>query len=91
MAQKTVISNLQLYSTKYFEGLNEQNNLVNALMTRPEDVTDALSLVTSSYYNKYPLTALTKGLRKYKLIGNDEYDWNLMGDVEKTVILSAVV
>lgn len=88
---KTVISNLQLYKTKYFEGLNEQNNLVNALMTRPEDVTEALTLITSSHYTKYPLTALTKGMRKYKLIGNDEYDWNLMGDLEKTVQVTELV
>lgn len=91
MASTNQISNLQLYKGKFMEGMNEQNNLVTALMTRPEDVTGALAWVCGYYYEKYPLGYLTQGMGRTKIIGNDEYEWSLMGEIDKPITVMSLV
>lgn len=78
------VNNLQLYQGKKFAGLTDSNHLSTALLTEPEVVNNTLSFVFGYRYGN-PLSLLTGGLGKTKIIGNRQYQWRLIGDLERPI------
>jgi hypothetical protein len=78
------ISKLQFQQQKWSSEFVDQNNLSQALLTRPE-IADTLYYI---WGDKFILGYLTQGAGKYaqnyELIGNEEYKWALMGNLTKT-------
>ena len=59
----TVLNNLQLYKSKYFSGLTDENMLSNALLTQPHQVSTVMSYIFGRYENN-TLDYLTMGMGK---------------------------
>jgi hypothetical protein len=78
------VNGLQLYQGKKFAGLTDSNQLANAFLTEPEMVNNTLSFVFGWKY-KNPLSMFTGGLGRTKTIGNREYQWKLIGDLERPI------
>lgn len=81
------INNLQLYRGKKFDGLVDSNKLSNAFFTQPEIVNKTLSFIFGYHYGN-PLALLTGGIGKTQFIGNSEYQWNLIGDLERPTVIT---
>jgi len=82
------INNLQLYKTKWFSGLTQQNHLSSAFLTEPETMS---TLVTRLFgkQGSNPIQFLTGGMGRSREIGNREYQWFLQGDDEKAISIVA--
>lgn len=78
------VNGLQLYQGKKFAGLTDQNHLSAAFLTEPEVVNNTLSYIFGSNYGN-PLALLTGGLGRTKVISNRQYQWRLMGDLERPI------
>ncbi len=78
------VNGLQLYQGKKFAGLTDQNHLSAAFLTEPEVVNNTLSFIFGSNYGN-PLSLLTGGLGRSKVISNRQYQWRLMGDLERPI------
>lgn len=82
-----LLNNLQVNRGKRFEGLVDSNKLSNAFFTQPEIVNKTLSLVFGYKYGN-PLALLTGGIGKTQFVGNNEFEWNLMGDLEEPATIT---
>lgn len=78
------VNNLQLYQGKKFAGLTDTNHLATAFLTEPEMVNNTLSFVFGFKY-KNPLSLFTGGLGKTRMLNNRQYDWPLIGDLERPI------
>lgn len=78
------VNNLQLYQGKKFAGLTDTNHLATAFLTEPEMVNNTLSFVFGYKYNN-PLSLFTGGLGKTRMLNNRQYDWRLIGDLERPI------
>jgi len=78
------VNGLQLYKTKWYSGLTQQNHLSNAFLTEPE----TMSTVVTRLFGKQganPIQYLTGGMGRSREIANREYQWYLQGDDEKAI------
>ena len=80
------VNGLQLYQSKKFAGLTDQNHLASAYLTEPETVNNVLSFIFGYNYGN-PLQLLTGGLGRSQIITNRQYDWNLIGDLEEPIAI----
>ena len=78
------VNNLQLYQGKKFAGLTDTNHLATAFFTEPELVNNTLSFVFGSKYSN-PISMFTGGMGRTKTITNRQYDWSLIGDLERPI------
>lgn len=77
-----LLNDLQLYKTKYFNGLVEQNMLSQALVTQPYNVSTVLSYVFGA--REYQSTLNYLGMAgKTLVVENNLYQWPLMIEHEK--------
>lgn len=81
------INNLQLYRGKKFDGLVDSNKLSSAFLTQPEIVNKTLSFIFGYHYGN-PLALLTGGIGQTQYIGNSEFQWNLVGDLERPSVIT---
>lgn len=81
------INNLQLYRGKKFDGLIDSNKLSNAFLTQPEIVNKTLSFVFGYHYGN-PLSLLTGGIGKTQYVDNSEFQWHLIGDLERPSLIT---
>jgi hypothetical protein len=82
----TVLNNLQLYKSKYFSGLTDENMLSNALLTQPHQVSTVLSYIFGRYENN-TLDFLTTGMGKTITVENREYEWPVMIEHDKAITI----
>lgn len=80
----SVLNGLQLYRTKWFSDLVDENMLSNALMTRPHEVSTVLSYIFGTYENS-TIDFLTSGMGKTMTIANREYEWPVMIQHDKAI------
>lgn len=82
-----MLNNLQLYKGPWHSGLTDSAKLSNVFLTEPEKVSTVISYVFGYWYEYgfSPLQYLTKGMGRTKEINNREYEWQLMGEIEKSV------
>jgi hypothetical protein len=79
--------NIQLYKTKYFSGLVDSNMLSNALMTKPHEVSPAISYILGMYDTGNVLDFITNGLGNTTTIENNEFEWNVMIEHDKAIMI----
>jgi hypothetical protein len=84
--QDTVLNNLQLYKTKYFSDLVDENMLSNALLTEPHKVSTVLSYIFGRYENS-TVDFLTAGLGKTIVTENRQYEWPVMIESDKAIVI----
>jgi len=80
----TILNGLQLYRTKWFSDLVDENMLSNALMTRPHEVSTVLSYIFGTYENSV-IDFLTSGLGKTITVENRQYEWPVMIAHDKAI------
>lgn len=91
MAYTAPLSKFQMYSTRSWAGLSEENNLRNAFMTEPTKMKSIVAYALSStYYNRTTagtsvMSLLTDGLGATETIESDEYRWDLFGQNERAI------
>lgn len=87
--QNNVLNGLQLYRTKHFAGLTDENMLSQALLTQPEVVSSSLSYIFGVLDNEISvLNFLTGGLGRTLTVENREYDWHVMVEYDKPVTIN---
>ena len=79
-----VLNGLQLYRTKWFSDLVDENMLSNALLTKPHEVSTVLSYIFGTYENS-TIDFLTSGMGKTMTIANREYEWPVMIQHDKAI------
>ena len=82
-----VLNTLQLYKTKYFSGLVEENMLSNALMTKPYEVSTVLSYIFGRFDQGNIIDFITNGLGRTIQIENREYEWPVMIEHDKAIAI----
>lgn len=82
------INDLQFRKMKYSGEFTDSNHLSTALLTKPE----ISRTIAYAFGDKYHLSYLTQGSgrvsEKYKMVGNGEYIWSLMGQLTKSVAIT---
>mgnify|MGYP001576758086 CR=1 FL=1 len=78
-------NSLQLIAQKWHSGLTDETSLANALMIQPETISPIVAQLFGSYYESYPLQFLTEGTGRSKGIAAREYDWNVIGRLDKPI------
>lgn len=85
-----VLNSLQLFRTKHFSGLVDENMISNALQTRPHEISTVLSYIFGTYENT-SLDFLTSGLGRTMTIDQRHYEWDVMIDSEKPITIRKAV
>jgi hypothetical protein len=78
------LSPLQLYTTRNFNGLTEQNHLSNAFLTEPEKV-GAIMAYAFGFAHDNVLSLLTGGIGNTMEISNREYQWALHAQNDRAI------
>lgn len=81
-----VLNSLQLYKSKWFSDLVDENMLSNSLMTKPHEVSTVLSYVFGRYENT-SIDFLTGGMGKVITIENRQFEWPVMIDADRAVTI----
>lgn len=81
-----VLNNLQLYKSKWFSDLVDENMLSNALLTKPYEISTVLSYIFGRYENS-TIDFLTSGLGKTIVTENRQYEWPVMIEADKAIII----
>lgn len=82
----TILNNLQLYKSKWFSDLADENMLSNALLTEPHKVSTVLSYIFGRYENN-TVDFLTSGLGKTIVTENGQYEWPVMIESDKAIVI----
>lgn len=85
------ISKLRLYSDVWnAEGMTDENSLANAYLTQPDTISPIITHLAGREDKRFPLSFLTEGLGNYYTTNDVEYDWPVMGRINKAVQCTAV-
>jgi hypothetical protein len=85
------ISKLRLYSDIWnAQGMTDENSLANALLTQPDVLSPVLTHLAGREDKRFPLSFLTEGLGNVRYIEGFEFDYPVMGRLNKAVICTAV-
>jgi hypothetical protein len=87
--ENNVLNSLQLYKTKWFSDLVDENMLANALLTKPHEVSTVLSYIFGRFDQGNIVDFITNGMGKTLTIENREYEWNVMIEHDKAVTIRA--
>lgn len=83
------VSPLQLHSLRKLpSGMTESSHLSNAYLTEPERLDGVLAFAFGTQ-NENVLAMLTGGLGNTRFVENREYKWDLHGQVERSIEVSA--
>ena len=83
---------LRLYEDIFnAEGMTDENSLANALMTQPDVLSPVITHLAGKEDKRFPLSFLTEGVGAVNYINDIEYDYPVMGRLNKTVRASSLV
>ena len=85
--ENNVLNSLQLYKTKWFSDLVDENMLANALLTKPHEVSTVLSYIFGRFDQGNIIDFITNGMGKTLTIENREYEWSVMIEHDKAVAI----
>jgi hypothetical protein len=85
--QNTILNGLQLYRTKYFHGLTDENMLSQALLVKPHVVSNVLSYIFGTMDQQSSVDFLTGGLGRTLTIENREFEWSAMVEADKAITI----
>lgn len=82
----SVLNGLELYRSKWFSDLVDENMLSKALMTKPHEVSTILSYLFGTYEQaNNVLDYLTSGMGKTMTVQNRQYEWPVMIEHDKAI------
>jgi hypothetical protein len=73
------------------KGYTDENSLANALLTQPDVLSPVLTHLAGKEDKRFPLSFLTEGMNNVKYINDIEYDYPVMGRINKAVQATALV
>lgn len=80
------ISKLRLtYDVWNSDGMTDENSLANALLTQPDVISPVITHLAGREDKRFPLSFLTEGVGNYYNINDVEFDWPVMGRINKAV------
>lgn len=82
----TVLNNLQLYKSKMFSGLTDENQLSKALLIEPHRTSNVLSYIFGKYENT-SIDFLTSGMGKTMTVENREFEWPVAIEQDKAITI----
>lgn len=82
---------IKVYQTKFHAGMTDQNSLARGLAIAPSTIVPGIISVLGNYYQKFGVSYLTQGRGNFKVISNDEYDWNLQDKIDKAIPVKRLV
>jgi len=85
--QDSVLNDLQLFKARWFSDLVDENMLSNALMTEPHKVSTVLSYIFGRYENS-SIDFLTSGMGKTIVTENRQYEWPVMIESDKSIMIN---
>jgi hypothetical protein len=80
-----LFNNLEIYRTTPFSGLTDENNLRNAQLTAPAQMTAMISFLSGAKDNGSFLNLISGGLGHTKEIESNEYKWKVMIDGDRAI------
>ena len=80
-----VLNSLQLYRTKYFSDLVDENMLTNALMTQPHKISPVISYIFGYFNQGSILDYITNGMGNTVTTENRQYEWDVMIEHDKAI------
>lgn len=80
-----LFSNLEIYRTTPFSGLTDENNLRNAMLTAPAQMTSMVSFLMGTKDNGSFLDLISGGIGHVKEIESNEYHWKVMVDGDRAI------
>ena len=82
----------RLYSDVFDEkGMTDENSLANALLTQPDVISPVLTHLSGQEDKRFPLSFLTEGYGNMAYINDVEYDYPVIGRLDKAVMATALV
>jgi hypothetical protein len=87
--ENNVLNFLQLYKTKWFSDLVDENKLSNALLTKPHEISTVLSYIFGTVDPQSSIDFITSGLGKTVTIENREYEWPVMIEQDRAVTINS--
>lgn len=80
------ISKLRLYSDVWnAEGMTDENSLAKAYLTQPDTISPIITHLAGREDKRFPLSFMTEGLGNAYISNDVEYDWPVMGRINKAV------
>lgn len=73
------------------KGMTDENSLSNALLTQPDVLSPVLTHLAGKEDKRFPLSFLTEGMGNTKYIKDTEYDYPVIGRLNKAVQATALV
>ncbi len=80
-----LLNDLQLYRTKYFSDLVDENMLTNALVTRPHEVSPVISYIFGYFNQGNVIDYITNGLGNTVTTENRQYEWSVAIEHDKAI------
>ena len=87
--ENNVLNTLQLFRTKFFSGLVDENMLSNALVTQPHKISPVISYIFGRFDQGNIIDSLTNGAGRTQTIENREYEWDVMIEHDKAIAIRA--
>ena len=82
-----VLNSLQLYRTKYFSDLVDENMLTNALVTEPHRISPVISYIFGYFNQGSILDYITNGMGNTVTTENRQYEWDVMIEHDKAITI----
>lgn len=83
------LQKLRLYEDIWnADRMTDENSLANALLTQPDVLSPVLTHLAGREDKRFPLSFLTEGLGNIKYINGTEYNYPVIGPLNKAVIAS---
>jgi hypothetical protein len=81
------LKKLRLYEDLFnADGMTDENSLANALLTQPDVLSPVITHLSGREDKRFPLSFLTEGMGNVKYINDIEYDYPVMGRLNKSVM-----
>lgn len=78
---------LRLYEDTFnADGMTDENSLANALLTEPDVLSPVITHLAGREDKRFPLSFLTEGVGNIHYIQDVEYDYPVMGRINKAVV-----
>lgn len=85
MPNVNLFSNLEIYRTKPFSGLTDENQLQKAMLTAPAQISSMISFLQGTRDNGSFLDMISSGMGHVKEIESNEYRWKVMLDSDRAI------
>jgi len=73
------------------KGMTDENSLSNALLTQPDVLSPVITHLAGKEDKRFPLSFLTEGMGNVRYINDTEYDYPVMGRINKAVTATKLV